>query len=1292
MQQFPCGHVHLLTFTMQEVESSGDTVMTEPVVTFKADDCEQAKAWGKCLIPLLNTVISKLHGDHAGREERLSSSLETACRLVNEFHALFHISESKRNDVEEELIQFRRIFLARFSGISVSDPMDGWEIEEPRYDSARKRMRSDAEELQHPHLFLQNAAGHYKCMLCADQRYEPLSKAIQHEFTSKHTKRVREYDRPDQFSSPFHSALDEFPDNMNIGYDDSTANIPVPFHSDEHLEARPDPDDLVPDANPSALNPSPYDASTIHGPALPEDAPEQLYDNWGGELSISPQPADSSVDEDRSTEYSSDDEGWDEGPNGIASTSSPSANPGIEVMPSPDLGPSEDNLVKEQHYNTDSEARLLAPDLVSAIDDEGDLWWPWPDKATCLMDTTAAFPRALFSDSELRGAKRWAHEVDANLAAPMARSADGKDYFVNELAMANIDAFGYLAPVVPIRWFRRDGALFAKACLVRLDTSMQGTPTKFVVDAQESGEVDIPLSKFVLNVEDLCTPEVQERWALPPPDHISEPGIHGNTLRPWVHPVRNEWRVKAEGKPVYGLPLWLYCDDTSGNVSKKWNKHNSILFVLGGLPSELAQLLYNVQFLSTSNLASPLEMMEAVTNVLRDARTNGIEGDNPMASEFASHIGMKGKYMCRICHARGDHQNRPAGEAGEKERLTEFMTAGVPRRKEEALAELARQEARAFDGAPSAVDAMATETGIKDKYLQHFVEKLQVKLNKWREDDKQDGLPAAEGTPAQSTSSRSTRATRQAEFLQQLRRDMPDNLVNPPEIDNLPQYEGALTDAVTDFLAATALWNTQWFNKTKFHLFVHLLTHIRRFGPAIQFATETFESYNLVIRLRSVNSNKHAPSVDIARSFSHLHAIRHLAGAGVLSLVQDREFVDLMSMKSLFPVSHSGYYRPLDAKHPRTEASETLTASKLHIPSLQGMVTCCKSIVLHNNDRVSIGDYVAFVHAESPPGRPMLGRVDEIIVDSALGMPACRVKTHSYIFAKFQDVLGIISTIHNCAAHGCQPSRTKIVVQERMETRDREDEVRHSKEPEDRMVNLAQLRNVRLRSRLTRAVRYPEYTFADVLDRAIANKKAMEMAAEERRQALATKKAQRARPAAQSQKSNQRKQQTPHLATATLPPPSRSATPVALSHIARGSGFSSGETALQRAATPLWIPPAYHGCMPNPLLSGVLVNLDGDQPRRDHMILPQDMHHGAPFPINGHPLQPPLVQSATQNIMDTARRFLKAQLIQFIVQAFHPITLIDQTRVSTTLTHPSDYLQVTIRRDRYDKPDHGATY
>ncbi|KAJ7842912.1 hypothetical protein B0H13DRAFT_2364971 [Mycena leptocephala] len=44
--------------------------------------------------------------------------------------------------------------------------------------------------------------------------------------------------------------------------------------------------------------------------------------------------------------------------------------------------------------------------------------------------------------------------------------------------------------------------------------------------------------------------------------------------------------------------------------------------------------------------------------------------------------------------------------------------------------------------------------------------------------------------------------------------------------------------------------------------------HIRRFGPAILFDTKAFESFNAIIRVKSVHSNRHAPSQDIAKAFA----------------------------------------------------------------------------------------------------------------------------------------------------------------------------------------------------------------------------------------------------------------------------------------------------------------------------------------------------------------------------------------------------------------------------------------
>jgi hypothetical protein len=60
----------------------------------------------------------------------------------------------------------------------------------------------------------------------------------------------------------------------------------------------------------------------------------------------------------------------------------------------------------------------------------------------------------------------------------------------------------------------------------------------------------------------------------------------------------------------------MYCDDTSGNVSKKWNEHNSFLFTLTGLPGHETSKEFNIHFLYTSNLAPPLKMLDGVIDQL----------------------------------------------------------------------------------------------------------------------------------------------------------------------------------------------------------------------------------------------------------------------------------------------------------------------------------------------------------------------------------------------------------------------------------------------------------------------------------------------------------------------------------------------------------------------------------------------------------------------------------------------------------------------------------------------------
>jgi hypothetical protein len=112
----------------------------------------------------------------------------------------------------------------------------------------------------------------------------------------------------------------------------------------------------------------------------------------------------------------------------------------------------------------------------------------------------------------------------------------------------------------------------------------------------------------------------------------------------------------------------------------------------------------------------------------------------------------------------------------------------------------------------------------------------------------------------------------------------------------------ALDTAIQDFLARTAKWTPRWFNKPKFYILLHLLAHIRKFGPATLFATEAFESFNAVIRAKSVHSNRHAPSRDIANAFAHGNHIRHiLSGARILMRIPNSttsESVDANSQQT----------------------------------------------------------------------------------------------------------------------------------------------------------------------------------------------------------------------------------------------------------------------------------------------------------------------------------------------------------------------------------------------------------
>ncbi|KAJ7923558.1 hypothetical protein B0H13DRAFT_1707124 [Mycena leptocephala] len=641
--------------------------------------------------------------------------------------------------------------------------------------------------------------------------------------------------------------------------------------------------------------------------------------------------------------------------------------------------------------------------------------------------------------SEARQGERWLKELPDTQTTPMVRIAD-KDFFIHEPAMLRDGTC-----CIPTRWFTKDDQFFANCWAMESVTKDEDSGWRVRV---KSEPYVVPGSEFLKNFPEFRSDA--SYYGVPDPANIFDILDEASkTTTDWKHTdpkVGNSWRAKANGSRVVCFPLWMYCDDTSGNVSKKWNEHNSFLVTPAGLPREEAQKEYNIHFLSTSNIAPPLEMLDGIVEQLEYAQKDGIWtwdvelnepvlvipevlallGDNPMQSEFACHIGLRGKLFCRACWVKGTDALNPTGadgppvntgnesdggsiassanesdqsdaqgsETGSKkgkgrkkvketlgamvQRVKAFVKIGTLRNKTETTEKLKSYftEASTLD-TKTKIQNQRTESGVKDTYQLFFLEKLfesyknkrgraakQAALNArvaelpkittspvwrikgldphqdtpveilhvvllgfvkylWRDliqlqlknkDDKKELLitrlssldvsglgisPLAGRTLVQYSGSLTGRdfrsiaqvapfviydlvSTECFETWQALSKLIP--LIWQPEIEDIETHIALLTREINSFLLHAARWTNRWFNKPKFHIILHLPAHIRRFGPAILFATEAFESFNAVIRAKSVHSNRHAPSRDIAQAFAQGNRIRHLLSGGLFLL------------------------------------------------------------------------------------------------------------------------------------------------------------------------------------------------------------------------------------------------------------------------------------------------------------------------------------------------------------------------------------------------------------------------
>ncbi|KAH7917685.1 hypothetical protein BV22DRAFT_1025951, partial [Leucogyrophana mollusca] len=578
---------------------------------------------------------------------------------------------------------------------------------------------------------------------------------------------------------------------------------------------------------------------------------------------------------------------------------------------------------------------------------------------------------------EARQASQWLHHTNPHRLSPMCR-VGSLDYYTFEPAR-----LGDGTICMPFRFFMKAGVMWFHAWKMTV-TVVRGN-TGWVVD--QSNEITSSVDHFSLSGKELVG------GAYLGPGFPSFNVIHGyqNTsggvLNQWPHPVINPWRTKANGARVVSYPVWLYCDDTSGNRSKKWNEHN-------------IHRESNIHFLCTSNTAPPLEMLDGVIQEFEECQNDGVWaydcvfnekilvlpfilallGDNPMQSEFACHAGLRANFFCRCCWVSSEADSTLGGLGSMIDRIKRFMKVQT-------------FSIYICTSLLTLHRLLRTSTGVKDNFLAFFLDKVQ-KVRKGRSGADAEG--ATHRIFSQMPSNPFNPLWRVKGFIKYFWRDAIERLSDDqkatlktrlscidvsgldPNVSalkghTLVQYSGSLPeiDDIDDYL---------------FHLLLHIIDHIRRFGPAIIFATEGFESYNAVIRGWCINSNRQAPSRDAAKSAASLARLRHLVTGGYYKAeVEDSDgsvatrWITAGSMAIEICRQSPVVYHKLGlvvdkeiiiglaklSKKPHCHWENTLASQYFSSPCVGAVYHTCLDVTATNGDVVGIGEFIIYFDGQT---------------------------------------------------------------------------------------------------------------------------------------------------------------------------------------------------------------------------------------------------------------------------------------------------------------------------------------
>ncbi|KAG1873405.1 hypothetical protein C8R48DRAFT_594331, partial [Suillus tomentosus] len=770
------------------------------------------------------------------------------------------------------------------------------------------------------------------------------------------------------------------------------------------------------------------------------------------------------------------------------------------------------------------------------------------------------------------------------LPSPPAAKVDGEIYFVNELLQDSSGDY-----FLPQRFFFASygsSSDTADKLLHALGRAVQRTEDGFIVgDEQEI----IPTSTFRRSFRELSLDDNELACGL------TESSKKYAKLEP------NPLRARSQGRMVYAVPLIIFMDDVSGNISKQWNKHHAIYMSNANLPREMLEKEFCVRFVTSSPHAAPMEMMSAMQDSIGKAAESGIfawdckdneevmlvpyglflGGDNPMHAEECSHAGLHCNYFCRTCEVGGTKEYKESDEG-----YNSIFVPGQLRTPAGTAAEIRAQFVTALNsGASEKIKKSVSSTGVKDtmtgyildvivemgKKLRKRVAGVQPKpesevkaiLNKELEDllrgsaldDAINPLLGVEGfnvhqdTPTEILHTvllgvvkyfwgQTVFLLEKAKLLDlfQTRLDSiaKDGLNSPclnadyichykgsligkhfkslaqvmpfliqdllpitvldgwttigelvvhiwhTKIDDTELYLAKLSRTIEDFLNVTAQCAPSiLISKPKFHFLVHLPAYIRRFGPAILFSTERYESFNHVFRLACIHSNRQGPSQDTCKIFARQDIVKHIATGGywfdavrkrwvragdkVLSYVDEHpEQARLLGIHmETSPVTdgHSVAEKPVMWTTTRCAKALDLPRSAA-IQYRHGI-----SLVIGNGEKATLGGHVIF--HDSSTSSSGVGHVCEILMSASsqdvqhiavqkftfgpalhplLHLPTLELTDHEVVISP-QDIICIVNLQHDCVKARCTDVGQRRVLQERTETARTRPVIQHKPSP-----------------------------------------------------------------------------------------------------------------------------------------------------------------------------------------------------------------------------------------------------